>query len=128
MTELTCFPTLSISFKEFDKNEAQATKQQIKTYQEKVRLVLYAVITTRPDIARVSSTLSKFLTNSSDKHMKAINQTILYLYTTQFLAVKYTANSNNALFIASNILFGDDLKTQHLSQEYIITLFGGPVI
>ena len=91
------------------------TKGQIKIYQEKTGLVLYVAIITRPDIARAISVLSKFITNPLDEHIKAINQVILYLYATRFLAIEFSAESDNILFIASNTLFIDNTKTRHSS-------------
>ena len=128
MKESTRFPSLPIPSKEFVKNPGQATKGQIKIYQEKTGTVLYIAVTTRPDIARALSVLSKFITNPSDKHIKAINQTILYLYATRFLTIEFSAKSDDILFIASDTSFTDDTDTRHSSQGYIITLFGGPVV
>ena len=128
MTESTRFPSLLIPSKEFVKNIGQATKGQIKIYQEKIRSVLYMAVTTRLDIARAMSVLSKFMTNPSDEHIRAIDQTIRYLYATWFLAIKYSAESDDILFIASGASFAGDTETRHSSQGYIMTLFGGPVV
>jgi hypothetical protein len=37
----------------------------------------------RPDIAFIVSKLSHFLTNPSDKHLKAVERVIMYLYRTR---------------------------------------------
>ena len=81
----------------------------------------------RPYIARAVSVLSKFMTNPSDEHMRAVDQTIRYLYATWFLAIEYAAENDDILFIASDASFADDTETRHSSQGYIMTLFGGPV-
>jgi len=47
--------------------------------------------------------------------MKAIDQTILYLYATWFLAIEFSAESDDILFIASDALFTDDTDTRHSS-------------
>ena len=59
--------------------------------------------------------------------MKAVDQTIRYLYATRFLAIEYSA-SDDILFIASDALFTDNPESRHSSQGYLMTLFGGLVV
>ena len=44
-------PSILLSFFELKKNEGQASKEQIKQYQERVGSVLYIAIMIRPDVA-----------------------------------------------------------------------------
>jgi hypothetical protein len=51
----------------------QATPAKIKEYQEKVSSLLYIAIIIRPDVVFAAAQLSQFLTNPSEKHIKAVN-------------------------------------------------------
>ena len=128
LDENTRFPALPIPVKEFAASQEQATKADVKTYQEKIGSILYAAVTTRPDVARAASVLSRFLTNPSNEHMKAADQTILYLYATRFLALEFSGGADDVLFIACDASFADIVDSRHSSQGYLATLFGGPVV
>ena len=121
------FPTIPIPTTKFKRNEGQADKQSVRLYQEKVGSILYAAMTVRPDVARAAAQLSRFLTNPSKEHHDAADQTILYLYSTRFLAIEYGGTYNEALVIASDASFADDEETRRSSQGYIISLYGGPI-
>src|SRR5262245_53182244 len=128
LTETTRFPAIPIPAKEFEAYTGSATKEAIKMYQEKIGSILYVAITTRPDVARAASVLSRFLTNPSTEHMKAADQAILYLYSTRFLAIQYSGGDSDVLFIACDASFGDVVESRHSSQGYIAILFGGPIL
>jgi hypothetical protein len=69
------------------------------------------------------------LTNPSPEHLAAANQCIRYLYTTRFLAIVYDGmHAGEALVIASDASFADDIETRRSSQGYVMTLFNGPVV
>ena len=55
------------------------------------------------------------MTNPLDEHIRAIDQTILYLYATRFLAIEYSAESDDILFITNDTLFTDDIETRYSS-------------
>lgn len=121
------FPSIPLSTVPHTKFEGQADLRTIKSYQEKVGSILYAAINTRPDIARASAELSKYLTNPSPRHVEAVDQTIRYLYATRFLSIEYSAESGEILIVASDASFADDIEDRKSSQGYIVKLFGGPV-
>jgi hypothetical protein len=78
----------------------------------------------RPDIAFAVSKLSHFLTNPSDKHLKAVERVIMYLYRTRWQAIQYGNYDGSDLTIAGDASFADDLETRRLSHGYIVLLFG----
>lgn len=114
---------------ELVKYERQNSKDQIKTYQELVRSIIYTAIMIRPDVAYGASTLSRFLTNPSPQHITAARRVIRYLYTTRFLGMVFGGMSKDAiaLLIAGDAPFADDLETRRSAQEYVIILYGGPI-
>jgi hypothetical protein len=121
-------PQIPITTAELGKNEKQATPESVHLYQQKVGSLLYAVIITRPDIARATSKLSEFLQNPSDEHHQAADQCLRYLYATRHLAIEYHGQKDcEALLIASDASFADNPDDRKSSQGYLIKLFGGPV-
>jgi hypothetical protein len=122
-------PLPSVNFVKFD---GTAPPARTKEFQEKVGSVLYTAIMIRPDVAFAASQMSHFLQNPSQIHLSAINWTIRYLFATRFLAIEYRARSEtssvasqDALVIASDTSFADDVETRRSSQGYTIQLFGG---
>ena len=113
---------------EFKKHNGEASKKQIKAYQERVGSVLYTAITARPDVAFASSLLSQYATNPGPEHFTAINWLIRYLFGTRFLGIVYGSSKTRTLFIASDASFADDPDTRRSSQGYVIMMFGGAVI
>ena len=89
LTEDAC-PSMPLPQVELRKYQGQATKAEVKEYQEKVGSLLYAAITIRLDVAFASSQLSYFLTNPSPVHRVAVNHAIRYLYSIRFLGIAYS--------------------------------------
>lgn len=109
--------------------DRQASKEEIKDFQERVGSLMYVAVMTRPDIARAAAQLARFLTNPSPEHRAAADQCIRYLYATRFLAIVYEGmHSGEALVIASDASFADDVETRRSSQGYVMMLFNGPVV
>ncbi len=126
LTGWTC-PSTPLPGTELGKRTDQASPAEIKKFQEKVGSVLYTAIMIRPDVAFAVSSLSRFLTNPSKEHQKAINWTIQYLYGTRHLALEYGGSSTEAqaLVIATDASLADDPETRRSSHGYTLSLFGG---
>nr|CEG03241.1 unnamed protein product [Fusarium acuminatum CS5907] len=123
------FPVIPIPVIEFEARSDQATRDEVKLYQEEIGSVLYTSIMIRADIAYAASILSRFLTNPSSQHKKAADQTIRYLYLTRDYCIVYGSSSGvQGLLIASDASFADDASTRRSSQGYLITLFGGLIL
>ena len=73
MSKTRSFLEVPLPSKELLKNTGDASKREIKDYQERVSLVLYTAIMLRLDIAYAASKLSKFLTNPSKEHFAAVH-------------------------------------------------------
>ncbi|KAK4060469.1 hypothetical protein Purlil1_14295 [Purpureocillium lilacinum] len=121
-------PTIPITTVPLKRYDGQASKDEVKAYQERVGSLTYAAVMTRPDIARAAAQLARFLTNPSPGHLAAANQCIQYLYTTRYLAIVYDGlHGGEALVIASDASFADDVESRRSSQGYVMMLFNGPV-
>ena len=122
-------PSIPIPVIPLVKYDGQASKEEIKDFQERVGSLMYIAVMTRPDIARAAAQLARFLTNPSPEHRAAADQCIRYLYATRFLAIVYEGmHSGEALVIASDASFADDVETRRSSQGYVMMLFNGPVV
>jgi hypothetical protein len=104
----------------------QASNELIHQYQQKVGLLLYATVITRPDVAKAAQLLSEYLTNPHEKHINAVNHAISYLYGTKYLAIEYSGQyTRDLIFIcASDASFADSLQRKS-SEGYICKLFNG---
>ena len=100
-----------------------ASKAEVNRYQRKIGSILYAAVTTRPDIAFASSRLSRFLSNPSKEHHAAADRVLLYLADTRLLGLQL--GGADTLEVASDASFADNTLDRKSSQGYIIKLFGG---
>src|SRR5438046_10637660 len=94
-------------------NDKIAKLSFIHLYQQKTEFILFAAITTRPDIAFTVSRLARFNTNSENIHHRVTDQMIQYLYITKDLTLQYENNNQAHSFISvSNISFADNTLNQ----------------
>lgn len=121
------FPPTPLPSEELIKSTGEATKAQIKKFQEKVGSVLYTAIMLRPDVSFAVSKLSHFLTNPSEQHMKAVDRVITYLYRTRWESIQYGNYNGPDLVICGDASFADDPDTRRSSHGYIAMLFGGAI-
>jgi hypothetical protein len=64
-------------------NQKHALPAKIQNYQRKIGSLLFAAISTRPDIAFAILRLARFLNNFSLAHHKAADRALIYLYNTR---------------------------------------------
>jgi hypothetical protein len=64
-----------------------ATLLEINKYQRKVSSLLFTVVTTRLDIAFATSRLARYMLNLGLAHYTVANRVLLYLMSTQNLAL-----------------------------------------
>jgi len=111
-----------------------AGRVSVLMYQRKTGSLLYAAITTRPDIAFAVSRLARFNQNPSVEHHEAADRVIRYLYRTRGLAIVYGGSTTGrcdkgarAFVCASDASFADNSVDRKSSQGYAMTLFGGAI-
>jgi hypothetical protein len=100
-----------------------ASASEINKYQRKIGSLLFAAVTTRPDIAFATSRLARFLMNPGPLHQDAADRVLLYLYDTRLRSLEL--GGGNCLEVASDASFADNTLDRKSSQGYIIKLFGG---
>ena len=91
--------------------------------------VLYTTIMTRPDVAKPVNELAKHTKNPSKAHFQQIKHVIQYLYTTQFLAIKYSPPQKSGMdaFVCASDASFDDQINHTSSKGYLVMLYGGPI-
>lgn len=115
---------------ELVKSLAQATPQEVFTYQQRVGSINFPAVITRPDIANAASKLSQFLTNPSKHHIACANQAILYLGHIRDYAIEFDGRiiDPHEIFLASSdASFGNDPDTRQSSQGYAFKLYNGVI-
>jgi hypothetical protein len=95
-----------ISSNELLLNQKHALPAKIQNYQRKIGLLLFAAISTRPDIAFATSRLARFLNKLSLTYYKAANRALMYLYNTRQLFLHFSGQDN--LVVASDAFFADN--------------------
>jgi hypothetical protein len=104
--------------------ENRASYSQINLYQRKIGSLLYAAVTTRPDIAFATSRLSRFLTNPGPKHHAAADRVLLYLKRYKDLGLQFGGTGEDNFTVASDASFADNTIDRKSSQAYAMRLFG----
>ncbi|KAI7772858.1 hypothetical protein LA080_001633, partial [Diaporthe eres] len=99
-----------------------AKPAEVNSYQRKIGSILFAAISTRPDIAFATSRLARFLTNPSQKHHDAADRVLLYLENTKHLALCFT--DTDEFTAASDSSFADNTVDRKSSQAFAMKLFG----
>lgn len=102
-------------------------------YQLKVGSILFAAISTSPDIAFAVSRLARHILNPSDAHHRAADRVIQYLYSTRSYALRLGNKDQQnkspiETFIGSiDASFADNTEDRKSSQGYVLRLYGGPI-
>jgi hypothetical protein len=104
-------------------------------YQSMVGGLMYAAITTRPDIAYAVQTLSQFNINPGPAHLTAVKRVYRYLSGTKNLGITYSATSDPITMHAdfsepklyTDADWGNSLDDRKSISGYISTFAGGAV-
>lgn len=111
--------------------EEEVTDESRTLYQQKIGSILFAAISTRPDISFAASRLSRFNKCPGQLHHRAAERTLQYLYNTRSYCIRYGStpgDENLSSFIcASDASFADNILDRKSSQGYIMKLFNGAV-
>ena len=107
--------------------EDRASYSEINLYQRKIGSLLYAAVTTRPDIAFATSRLGRFLTNPGPKHHAAADRVLLYLKRHRDYGLQFGGKADDTFTVASDASFADNTVDRKSSQAYVMKLFGSVV-
>lgn len=65
---------LTVQGVRLEKNTELASKHIIKLYQQHIKSLIYLITATRPDLAFLVSNYARFISNPSEKHIKALQR------------------------------------------------------
>jgi hypothetical protein len=102
------------------------TPNEIRAYQQVVGSIMYAMTSTRPDLAFTMSRLSKFNANPNYDHQDAAKHALRYLRKTTEVGITY-GGSNVKVLGYSDSDFGADKDNRKSTAGYIFTVNGGAI-
>jgi len=129
------FPETPLPDEVIRPSEEEPELGRSRIYQQMVGSLAYLALIGRPDIAHDHSTMSRFLSNPSTRHVELVRRMLHYLLGTMYHAIELSSANTNAeawleepeFYGASDAAFGDDPATRKSSQGYIFKLFGGTI-
>ena len=102
LTDAKSYPTPMVPSASYSKHDSpsspsDAARMRKVPYCEAIGSLMYAAVTTRPDIAFAVSTLSQFLENLGEAHWQAVKRVFRYLAGTRDHALTYGAERHELL-------------------------------
>ena len=97
------------------------------SYQSIVGSLLYAAITTRPDIAQAVGVVSKFCANPTQSHLTAAKRILRYLKGTVNLGLSYKRCADGNLIGYSDADWAGDVDDRHSTSGNVFLLAKGAV-
>ena len=104
------------------KYDGEASKADIKLYQQMIGSLLYVQIGTRPDISFAVSRLAQYASNPSPHHIRLAKYVFCYLKGTSDLKLVYDGALGNGLYGYSDSSWGDNLDDRHSTSGYVFLL------
>ena len=103
------------------KYDGEATKAQIKLYQQMIGSLLYVQIGTHPNISFAVSRLAQYASNPSPHHIQLAKYVLMYLKGTSDLKLRYNG-CGDGLHSYSDSSYGDNPDDQCLTSGYVFQL------
>jgi hypothetical protein len=115
-----------------------ALKEHQLEYQGAIRLVMYTMLGTRPDLAFTVSMLSKYCSNPTPKHVIAALRVLWYLRKTLRVGITFRGQSNPAIADVTDDLstgitgftdsdWAGDKDTRKSTSGYLFMLYRGAI-
>jgi hypothetical protein len=102
------------------KSSTNATKEDIKLYQQQIGALLYLALKTRPDITYAVNKCSRFMSNPDKSHFKALDQIWKYLNKYPKLGLYYNCNNpTNTLKGYSDSDWGGDISSRKSTSGFL---------
>ena len=97
------------------------------SYQSFVGSLLYAAITTHPDITQAVGVVSKFCANPTQRHLTAAKRILRYLKGTGYLGLRYKKCADGNLIGYSDADWAGDVDDRHSTSGNVFLLAKGAV-
>jgi transposase InsO family protein len=122
----------TISKDDSPKTQSDHDFMKDKPYRSIIGVLLYAAISTRPDIQYAVSYLSRYLACPGPAHWKAAKRILRYLKGTKDMGIRYSGS--NSIYGQDMHLhgyvdasFGDDIDTRRSTSGFLFYLANGPI-
>jgi len=104
-----------------------ASKQDRTLYQSIIGSIMYAMTTTRPDLAYAASKLSRFNNNPGSQHFAALTHVLQYLKTTADYGINYETEGDTLDFHGyTDSDWGGDVD-RRLTSGFVFLMAGAAV-
>jgi hypothetical protein len=133
MTDCSSLPTPinesePLSEKSCPTNYEEHLEMRNIPYREAVGSIMYLAVSTRPDISKAISNVSKFLQNPGKDHWKAVKRILRYLKGTKELKLILGGNDIPLKLKAySDADLGGDLDKRRSTTGYVVMLGNSPI-
>ena len=108
-------------------DDGMSTRVDSSKYQSMVGSLLWAAISTRPDIAQAVSTVSRFNKEPSQAHLTAVKRILRYLKGTADLGIVYGPTSGTGLLGFSDANWAGDHDDRRSTTGNVFLFSRGPV-
>ena len=106
----------------------EPTALDTKTYYKQIiGTLIYAAISTRPDIAFAAMRLSRFNNNPTKEHIKYAKYVLRYLKGTKELKIKYDGSSDAGLIGYSDSDWGENRDGRHSTSGHVFLMANGAI-
>ena len=109
------------------KSTSQASKEEIKEYQQQIGSLLFLSLKTRPDLAFAVSKCSRFMSNPDKSHFKALDRIWQYLNTYPDLGILLDCSSEVFIKIYCDSDWASNLDDRRSTQAYISCIGSAPI-
>ena len=110
-----------------EKSEEPVALDTKTYYQQIIRMLIYATIGTRPNIAFAATRLSWFNNNPTEEHIKYAKYVLKYLKGTKELKIKYDGSSDAGLIGYSDSDWGENRDDCHSTLGHVFLMANGAI-
>jgi len=117
--------SLQIIFQAVFKITSRGERDVSSTYASAVGSLMYAMISSRPDIAYAVSTVSRFMSNSKKQHWEAVKWVLRYLRGTPRLGLVFQRLKTGKLRLLQGYVdanYAEDLDQRRSTTDYVFTV------
>lgn len=113
-----------------NKNQPDEPQTDLKMYQSIVGALMYASISTRPDISHAVNMISRYLGNPGEKHLTAAKRILRYLKGSINIGLTFNGNESNdqiSITAYADADWAGDIDERKSTTGYVIMIGGCPV-
>ena len=115
-----------LSAKQSPSNESEKSDMQQVPYASIMSILMYAMVCTRPNIAHVVGTISRFLSKPGRDHWNAVKWILRYLRSTTCLKLCFGGDVPTLVGYTDSDMHGD-IDSRRSTSGYVIKFAGGVV-